>query len=178
MLNKIQLNNKLDWQNLGQINLIIGENQCGKSHILKKSYQATLEQDGYDPERVKFLTGGNLFRYAQGKRTNVFGTYVNTGRNTIFYIDDVETGLHPKAISDLLDIIAVYARHGVQFFMTSHSYFVIKKLFLIAQQNKMSIPVLSYQDGKWVQSDLLKDIADNPIIDESIRLYEEYLNLE
>jgi hypothetical protein len=61
--------------------------------------------------------------------------------------------------------------------MASHSYFVIKKLFLIAQEQQMSIPVLSYQSNEWVQSDLKNDMPDNPIIDESIRLYKEEIGL-
>ena len=84
---------------------------------------------------------------------------------------------HPEAISKLLNIIAMLANHGIQFFIASHSYFVIKKLFLIAQEQQMSIPVLSFQDNQWVQSDLKKDMPDNPIIDESIRLYEEEVDL-
>ena len=101
--------------------------------------------------------------------------YVKDG--SIVLIDDVEAHLDPRAVSDMLDTVALLAKKGAQFFITSHSYFVIKKLFLIAQEQKMSVPVLSYQDDKWVQSDLLEDIADNPIIDESIRLYKEEVNL-
>ena len=96
---------------------------------------------------------------------------------SIIFIDEPESNLHPQAISQLLDIIAILANHGIQFFLASHSYFVIKKLFLIAQEQKMSIPVLSYQNDEWVQSDLLDDMPDNPIIDESIRLYKQEIGL-
>jgi predicted ATPase len=97
--------------------------------------------------------------------------------NSIIFIDEPESNLHPEMISKLLDIIAMLANHGIQFFIASHSYFVIKKLFLIAQEQQMSIPVLSYQNNQWVQSDLKEDLPDNPIVDESIRLYEEQLDL-
>jgi ABC-type histidine transport system ATPase subunit len=93
--------------------------------------------------------------------------------NSIVFIDEPEAALHPSAVSKLLDIIAILAESGMQFFLASHSYFVVKKLFLIAQQKGMSIPVLSFNAGHWEQADLKDGMFPNPIIDESIRLYEE-----
>lgn len=97
--------------------------------------------------------------------------------NSIIFIDEPESNLHPEAISKLLDIIAILAKHGIQFFLASHSYFVIKKLFLIAHEQELSIPVLSYENDEWQQADLKDDMPDNPIINESIRLYEEEVDL-
>ena len=97
--------------------------------------------------------------------------------NSIVFIDEPEAALHPEAISKFLDIIALLAQCGIQFFLASHSYAVIKKLFLIAQQQQLSVPVLSKEGENWQQSDLLHDMPDNPIIDESIRLYEEEVDL-
>jgi AAA15 family ATPase/GTPase len=101
--------------------------------------------------------------------------YLN--ENSIVFIDEPESNLHPTAISQLLDIIALLAEQGMQIFLASHSYFVVKKLFLIAQEKQLSIPVLSYQDKEWVQSDLKDDMPSNPIISESIRLYKEEMFL-
>ncbi|MFZ2727323.1 MAG: ATP-binding protein [Methylococcaceae bacterium] len=98
-------------------------------------------------------------------------------KDSIIFIDEPESNLHPTAISQLLDIIALLAEHGMQFFLASHSYFVIKKLFLIAQEKQISIPVLSYQDNEWVQTDLKDDMPSNPIISESIRLFKEEMFL-
>ncbi|MFU8789951.1 MAG: AAA family ATPase [Methylobacter sp.] len=97
--------------------------------------------------------------------------------NSIIFIDELESALHPVAISKLIDIIAMLANRGIQFFIASHSYFVVKKLFLIAQQQELSIPVLSYDDGDWQQSNLKDEMPDNPIINESIRLYKEEVEL-
>lgn len=55
--------------------------------------------------------------------------YLDT--NSVVLIDEPESALHPTAISQLLDIVAMLAERGIQFFMASHSYFVVKKLFLI-----------------------------------------------
>jgi predicted ATPase len=118
---------------------------------------------------------------AEGIRKTAILSYLLRNKylneDSIIFIDEPESNLHPEAISKLLDIITILAKHGIQFFIASHSYFVIKKLFLIAQEQQMSIPVLSYQNNEWVQSDLKDDLPDNPIVDESIRLYEEQLDL-
>ena len=114
------------------------------------------------------------------KKIAILDTLLGNGylnEKSVVFIDEPESNLHPEAITKLLDIVAILANHGIQFFIASHSYFVIKKLFLIAQEQQMSIPVLSYQNNEWVQSDLKEDIPDNPIVDESIRLYEEQLDL-
>jgi len=97
--------------------------------------------------------------------------------NSVIFIDELESALHPVAISKFIDIIAILASRGIQFFIASHSYFVVKKLFLIAQEQKLSIQVLSYEKNKWQQSDLKDEMPDNPIINESIRLYEEEVDL-
>lgn len=140
----------------------------------------------YDNEtnRWQFKQGNQKFSVgvmAEGiKKIAILDTLLGNGyltENSIIFIDEPESNLHPQAISQLLDIIAALANQGIQFFLASHSYFVVKKLFLIAQEQKISIPVLSYQDNEWVQSDLLDEMPDNPIIDESIRLYEEEVDL-
>jgi hypothetical protein len=96
---------------------------------------------------------------------------------SIVFIDEVESALHPLAISNLLDIVAALAGCGIQFVLASHSYFVVKKLFLIAQERGISIPVISSSDSGWRCNDLKDAMPDNPIISESIRLYEEEVQL-
>ena len=95
--------------------------------------------------------------------------------SSIVFIDEPEAALHPEAISKLLDIIATLSERGVQFFLASHSYFVIKKLYLISQQKEMSIPIISAEN--WHSEDLQNGMIDNPTIDESIRLYKEEIDL-
>ncbi|MFW9082152.1 AAA family ATPase [Pseudomonas sp. P2757] len=98
-------------------------------------------------------------------------------KDSIIFIDEPESALHPVAITKLIDIIVSLAENGIQFFIASHSYFVIKALYLAAQKQNMSIPVLSSREGEWLSDDLLKGMPDNPIVDESIRLYEEEVEL-
>lgn len=101
--------------------------------------------------------------------------YLDT--NSIVFIDEPESSLHPVAVSQLLDIVAVLAERGIQFFLASHSYFVVKKLYLIAQKRRLSIPVISALNGQWTPADLKDGMPENSIIDESIRLYREEVGL-
>jgi len=97
--------------------------------------------------------------------------------DSVIFIDEPESALHPEAISKFLDIIFLLSESGIQIFLASHSYFVVLKLYLVAQQKKISIPVISSQDDAWICSDLIDGIPDNPVIDESIRLYKEEVGL-
>lgn len=100
--------------------------------------------------------------------------YLSPG--SIILIDEPESALHPRAISNFLDIIADLS-NDFQFFLASHSYFVIKKLYLIAQERNISIPVISGSGSGWTTDDLLEGMSDNPIIDESIKLYRKEISL-
>ncbi|MDO9048016.1 MAG: AAA family ATPase [Methylobacter sp.] len=147
--------------------------------LLKDMIDGEIEYDKTE-NRWNFKRGNQRFSIgvtAEGvKKVAILDTLLGNGylsENSIIFIDEPESALHPEAISKLLDIIAILAKHGIQFFLVSHSYFVIKKLFLVAQEQKFSIPVLSKEGDSWQQSDLLDEMPDNPIINESIRLYEE-----
>lgn len=97
--------------------------------------------------------------------------------SSVVLIDEPESALHPAAISQLLDIVAMLAERGIQFFMASHSYFVVKKLFLVAQEKSWSIPVISCINGEWRSDDLQQGMPDNPIIAESVRLYKQEVEM-
>ncbi|MCI5150177.1 MAG: ATP-binding protein [Candidatus Electrothrix sp. MAN1_4] len=101
--------------------------------------------------------------------------YLDTG--SIIFIDEPESALHPEGISQLLQIISVLAQRGIQFFLASHSYFVVKKLFLIAQKSNISISVLSEYENQWKLDNLKNGMPENAIINESVRLYKEEVEL-
>ena len=101
--------------------------------------------------------------------------YINN--NSVIFFDEPEASLHPKAVANLLDIIFKLSECGIQFFLATHSYFVIKKLFIYAQQEKKSVPFLNLLHDGYATSDLLKEMPNNEIINESIRLYEQEVDL-
>ncbi len=97
---------------------------------------------------------------------------------SVLFIDEPESALHPDAIGTLLDIVALLAERGIQFFMASHSYFVVKKLLLIAMEKNLSIPVISYQDNQWNRADLRDGMPSNSIIQASIDLYMKEVEIQ
>ncbi|MBQ8011501.1 MAG: ATP-binding protein [Oscillospiraceae bacterium] len=100
------------------------------------------------------------------------------GKDSIIFIDEPESALHPRAISDFLDMLFSISKNmGIQIFIASHSYFVIEKLCLLAQKNQASIPCISLEKDGCTISNLSKGMPSNSIIDESIRLYEEEVDM-
>lgn len=97
--------------------------------------------------------------------------------HSVIIIDEIEANLHPSMISRFLDAIYMLAESGVQFFISSHSYFVIKRLYILAHRCDFSIPVLSFDKGVCTVNDLRDEMPQNPIIDESIALYKAEISL-
>ena len=98
-------------------------------------------------------------------------------KGSVVLIDEVEANLHPEMISSFLDIVYLLAKGGIQFFISSHSYFVIKKLYLLAQQHQISIPTWSFEHGTATRYNLKEEMPENAIINESIRLYKEEVSI-
>ena len=136
-------------------------------------------------KRWQFKKGNQKFPIgvtAEGiKKISILDTLLGNrylDKGSVIFIDEPESALHPEAISKFLDIIAMLAEGGIQFFMASHSYFVIKKLLLIAQEKQnISIPIISQMGDTWKIKNLRDGLPDNPIINESIRLYKEEVGL-
>lgn len=96
---------------------------------------------------------------------------------SVIFIDEPESALHPGAISEFLEIVELLSEQGIQFFISTHSYFVVKKLSLIAQKNQ-GLPVLiGDNDANWAQEDLKEGMPQNSIINEAIRLFDEEMGI-
>ena len=95
--------------------------------------------------------------------------------DSIIFIDEIESALHPEAVCQFLDMIDIIANDmGIQVFITSHSYFVIKKLYLIAMKKTGLVNCISLSKEKQISvCDLHDGMPENSIIDTSIRLYEQ-----
>lgn len=98
--------------------------------------------------------------------------------HSILFIDEIESALHPDAICEFLDVIDIIANEmGLQVFISSHSYFVIKKLYLIAQKRSNTVRCISMSKNAPLQvSDLSSGMPKNSIIDASVRLYEQEID--
>jgi predicted ATP-dependent endonuclease of OLD family len=94
------------------------------------------------------------------------------------FVDEPEAGLHPEAITQLVEMLWGLSQNGMQIFLSTHSYFVLKKLQLLAQQHRASAPVLSLEPDGYAVDDLRDGMPDNPIVQTSIDLYRQELQLE
>lgn len=50
------------------------------------------------------------------------------GKSTILFMDKPETALHTYAIKQMLEMLDAKSKEGVEIFLASQSYFVIKEL--------------------------------------------------
>ncbi|MNG68858.1 hypothetical protein D3C73_248300 [compost metagenome] len=167
--------------------------QKGRNHDAFASSRRSLEK--MFSGKVEFDTKTKSWVYRKGnsrftmmataegvKKVSILDTLLGNrflDKDSIVFIDEPESALHPTAIVEFLNIINVLAQTGIQFFLATHSYYVIKKLLLIANENSMPIPTFTPgQDGVWKQTCMLNDgLPETEIINESIRLFEEELNI-
>lgn len=151
---------------------------------LEKMFHGRIEFDSSD-ERWVYRKGNSKFSIhntAEGiKKIAILDTLLGNrylSPESIVFIDEPESALHPVAITQLLEIIAILAQCGIQFFLASHSYFVVKKLYLLARRKDIPIPVfIADTDGNWQQSPLADGIPENEIVNESVRLFDEELKV-
>lgn len=104
--------------------------------------------------------------------------YLST--QSIIFIDEPESSLHPQVVSAFMELLYTLAKNGMQIFMATHSYFVLKKLYLIAQREAYAIPFLGLhkeENGRLQYDDMQHGMPENSIIEESIRLYQEEVDV-
>ena len=101
---------------------------------------------------------------------------------SILFIDEPESNLHPQAINDLVKFLFALSQAGIQIYLSSHSYAVIKGFEILARKHQQTIQLCSLKKSDNVItaqfSDLSAGMPDNQIIDAAIKLYEEDVKLE
>ncbi|MEZ4659687.1 MAG: AAA family ATPase [Caldilineaceae bacterium] len=168
-----------------------GEPTKGRTHanlaqarrMLSDLFSGRLEQSG---DGWKFRDGNAQYSIhvtAEGiKRLALIDRLIGNRSLTsgsVLFIDEPEAMLHPKAIIDFMEILHLLSSQNIQVFMASHSYFVLKALYVIAKRESLNIQILSLSAAREPTiSNLAEEMPDNPIIDESIALYEKELDAE
>lgn len=99
-------------------------------------------------------------------------------KKSVLFVDEPEAVLHPKAIITFIEMLWGLAHAGMQIFIATHSYLVLKKLQILAQNDAISTPVLSLSEDGPEHSDLIDGMPANPIVEVSLQLYREELALE
>ncbi len=92
---------------------------------------------------------------------------------SILFVDEPESFLHPEALYEFLVILAKVSEYGVQTFIATHSLTVLNTLRLYAQSRSRSVPLVELNRGGLATfADLRDEMPENRVVDASIRLYE------
>lgn len=158
------------------VNLIIGQTGSGKI-------------DFDDIRGQWFFTGiiGNC-RYSCGTASDghlklaAFDRLIANGclaKNTVVFIDEIQSSLAPQTLCDFLDLLTDLAeKNGIRFFISSSSYFPIKKLLVSAVGKPRFVTCIELdrypnaEFGPHNISDLAKGMPDNCILDKVVDLYD------
>ena len=97
---------------------------------------------------------------------------------SVVFVDEPESALHPSALNQFLKILLMLTHQDIQIFIASHSYFTVKQLVLEAKKKQLDIPLFSFDEEAIDIFNLRNGMPDNSIIQESIRLYEEEVDLD
>lgn len=103
-------------------------------------------------------------------------------QGSILFFDEPEANLHPQFSTELVKMIVLMASAGIQVFVATHDYFVLKQFELLARRLDRDIRICSLdrQADRSIRhsiSDLGEGMPDNPIIDTSLELLEQDMNL-
>jgi len=116
------------------------------------------------------------------KKIGILNTLIKNrklGKNTLLFMDEPETALHPKAVRFLAEMIWSMSCAGVQIFLTSHNYFLIKQLSLIARREKADMNCFSLRrdsQGLSYTIENMKDgVPDNQIVKEALEMFNDEL---
>ncbi|AYL93914.1 AAA family ATPase [Mucilaginibacter celer] len=102
--------------------------------------------------------------------------------NSILFLDEPETALHPEATRELVEMLLLMAKSGIQIFLATHNYFVLKQFHLSASRDKVKTNCysLTREKGKYVrcvQYDIEKYFPENEITEEAVKMADEETRL-
>ena len=132
----------------------------------------------------------NMHQTAEGiKKIGILHRLMRNRRLTptgscLLFVDEPETNLHPKAVVRFAEMLFEYARAGIQVYVTTHSYFLLKRLEQLArehQQSDHSLLDLRRSDAGGVTGRICRlsdGLPDNPIIRQSLALFDEDVRLD
>lgn len=120
------------------------------------------------------------------KHIGILSTLIQNGqlnRNSVLIMDEPEDNLHPGAIRSLVKIITRLGEMGVQVFLSTHNYFVLKQLHIEARSSQMDVMCCSLNRNEKGTIDasfenLREYMPHNAIVEESMRMYDEDIDLD
>jgi AAA15 family ATPase/GTPase len=158
---------------------------------LEDLFEGKIEQTGQTEQPFLFKKGNQQFsmhQTAEGiKKIGILTTLITNrqlGKGTVLFMDEPETALHPDAIRQMVDMLVAMSKAGVQIFIASHSYFVIKQMAICAKRDKLNIACwnLTRENGKPVHNSFhnLIDgvLPSNTIIDEALKMFDQEIDID
>jgi hypothetical protein len=150
--------------------------------------EVEMEKDG----NIVFRRGKEVFNMhqtAEGiKKIGILSRLMRNRRLTpaggcMLFVDEPEVNLHPKAIVLFAEMLHEFAQSGIQVYLTTHSYFLLKRLEQLAREKNTDYSLLDLrkQDGAGVTgtvSKLADGLPQNPIVEESLRLFDRDVQLD
>lgn len=131
----------------------------------------------------------NMHQTAEGiKKIGILSRLMRNRRLTpaggcMLFVDEPEVNLYPQAIVLFADMLHEFAQSGVQVYLTTHSFYMLKRLEQLARKHKADYSLLDLRKldsgGVGGRVTRLKDgLPMNPIVEESLRLYEADVALD
>ena len=158
---------------------------------IENLFEGKIEQTGDKEQPFSFKKGNQQFAMqmtAEGiKKIGILTTLINNrqlGKGTILFMDEPETALPPDAIRQMVEMLVAMSKAGVQIFIATHSYFVIKQLSNCSKRDKLNISCWNFskENGKPVNASFhnLIDgvLPSNSIIDETLKMFDEEINID
>jgi len=155
---------------------------------LEELFEGQIEQQSDDD--FLFKKGNTEFPIqltAEGvKKIGILTTLIRNRQlnaNSVLFLDEPETTLHPEAARELVEMLMLMAKAGIQIFIATHNYFVLKQIYLSSRRDDVQTNCysLSREKGKSVEYllfDLRIEFPDNPISNEAIRMSDEEVKLD
>jgi len=155
---------------------------------LEELFEGQIEQQSDDD--FLFKKGNTEFPIqltAEGvKKIGILTTLIRNRQlnaNSVLFLDEPETTLHPEAARELVEMLMLMAKAGIQIFIATHNYFVLKQIYLSSRRDNVQTNCysLSREKGKSVDytiSDLKREFPENPISNEAIKMSDEEVKLD
>lgn len=166
----------------------ITEELKGVNQKLEDLFEGRIEQ-GEEDDFV-FKKGNAEYQMqmtAEGvKKIGILTTLIRNRQlnaNSVLFLDEPETALHPEATRELVEMLMLMAKAGIQVFIATHNYFVLKQMYICAKREKIRTNCykLEKEKGKTVEYsmyDLADQFPENAISNEAISMSDEEIKLD
>ncbi len=168
----------------------VGDELSSVNKSLENLFEGKIEQTGQQDQPFIFKKGNQQFamqQTAEGiKKIGILRTLITNrqlGKGTILFMDEPETALHPDAVRKMVEMLVAMSKAGVQIFIASHSYFVIKQMAICSKREQL--PIMCWNLEKEISKPVTNSfhnlidgvLPDNSIVNESLAMYNDDIKI-